>query len=33
MWLKFKTFLQKNLRDFQVFIDNIWSKFKKDSQY
>ena len=30
---KFKTFLWKDLGNSQAFIDNIWSKFKKDSQY
>ena len=29
----FKTFLQKNLRSSQAFIDSILSKFRKDSQY
>ena len=32
-WPKFKTFLQKNLGDFQAFINSIWSKFRKNSQY
>ncbi len=32
-WSEFKAFLCKNLGDFQSFVDNIWSKFKKDSQY
>ena len=32
-WSKFKTFLRKNLENSQAFIDNIWSKFRKDSQY
>ena len=31
MWLEFKNFLQKNLGDFRVFIDNLWSKFRRDS--
>ena len=30
-WIK--NFLQKNLRDSRAFVDNIWSKFKRDSQY
>ena len=30
-WLKFKAFLQKNLGSSQAFIDNIWSKFRRDS--
>ena len=29
----FKAFVQKDLGSFQAFIDNIWSKFRKDSQY
>ena len=33
MWSNFKTFLQKDLRSSQVFIDRIWSKFRRDSQY
>ena len=32
-WSKFKIFLQKNLGNFQAFINNIWSKFRRDSQY
>ena len=32
-WLEFKSFLQKNLGDFKVFVDNLWSKFKCDLQY
>ena len=32
-WPEFKNFLQKNLGDSQAFIDSIWSKFKRDSQY
>ena len=32
-WSKFKTFFRKDLGNSQAFIDNIWSKFKKDSQY
>lgn len=30
---KFKAFLQKNLGDSRAFVDSIWSKLKKDSQY
>ena len=30
---KFKAFLQKDLGSFQAFIDSIWSKFRRDSQY
>ena len=32
-WSEFKTFLQKDLGNSQAFIDNIWSKFRRDSQY
>ena len=32
-WLKFKAFLRKDLGSSQVFIDSIWSKFRRDSQY
>ena len=32
-WSEFKTFLRKDLGSFQAFIDSIWSKFKRDSQY
>ena len=32
-WSEFKTFLQKDLGNSQTFIDNIWSKFRRDSQY
>ena len=32
-WSEFKAFLRKDLRSFQAFIDSIWSKFRKDSQY
>ena len=28
---EFKDFLQKNFRDSKAFIDDIWSKVKKDS--
>ena len=30
-WSEFKTFLRKDLGNSQAFIDNIWSKFRKDS--
>ena len=33
IWSEFKIFFQKNLGNSQVFINNIWSKFRKDSQY
>ena len=32
-WSKFKAFLQKDLESSQAFIDSIWSKFRRDSQY
>ena len=32
-WIKFKDFLQKNLEDFKAFVDSIWKKVKRDSQY
>ena len=32
-WSEFKTFFQKDLRNSQAFINNIWSKFRRDSQY
>ena len=32
-WLEFKSFLRKNLRDSRAFVDNLWSKLKRDSQY
>ena len=32
-WSEFKIFFQKNLGNSQAFIDNIWSKFRRDSQY
>ena len=32
-WSEFKTFLQKDLGNSQAFIDNIWSKFRRNSQY
>ena len=33
MWLDFKIFFRKDLGDSQIFIDNIRSKFRRDSQY
>ena len=33
MWSEFKAFLQKDLRSSQAFIDSIWNKFRRDSQY
>ena len=32
-WLEFKTFLRKDFGSSQAFIDSIWSKFRRDSQY
>ena len=32
-WAKFKAFPQKNLGESKSFVDNIWKKLKKDSQY
>ena len=32
-WSEFKAFLRKDLGSFQAFIDSIWSKFRRDSQY
>ena len=33
IWAEFKAFLWKNLRDSRAFVDGIWSKLKRDSQY
>ena len=32
-WAKFKHFLQKNLGDSRAFVDSIWKKIKRNSQY
>ena len=32
-WTKFKVFLQKNLRESKSFVNSIWRKLKRDSQY
>ena len=32
-WPEFKKFLQKNLNDSRAFVDSIWKKVKRDSQY
>ena len=32
-WAKFKDFLWKNLGDSKAFVDSIWKKVKRDSQY
>ena len=32
-WSEFKAFLRKDFGSSQAFIDGIWSKFRRDSQY
>ena len=32
-WVEFKDFLRKNLRDSRAFVNSIWKKVKRDSQY
>ena len=32
-WTEFKAFLRKNLGESKSFVDSIWKKLKKDSQY
>ena len=32
-WTEFKVFLRKNLGEFKSFVDSIWRKLKRDSQY
>ena len=32
-WSEFKAFLRKDLGSSQAFIDSIWSKFRRNSQY
>ena len=32
-WSEFKAFLRKDLGSSQAFIDSIWNKFRRDSQY
>ena len=32
-WPEFKKFLKKNLSDFRTFVDSVWKKVKRDSQY
>ena len=32
-WQEFKDFLRKNFGDSRAFVDSIWSKIKRDSQY
>ena len=31
IWSEFKAFFRKDLESSQVFIDGIWSKFRRDS--
>ena len=33
IWIEFKSFLQKNLGESKSFVNNIWKKLKRDSQY
>ena len=33
MWSEFKAFLRNDLGSSQAFIDSIWNKFRKNSQY
>ena len=32
-WTEFKAFLRKNLGESKLFVDSIWRKLKKDTQY
>ena len=32
-WAEFKAFFRKNLGESRAFVDGIWSKLKRDSQY
>ena len=32
-WVEFKDFFWKNLWNFKAFVDSIWKKIKRDSQY
>ena len=32
-WPEFKEFLRKNLGDSRAFVDSVWKKVKRDSQY
>ena len=32
-WTEFKAFLQKNLGESKLFVNSIWRKLKRDSQY
>ena len=32
-WIEFKNFLRKNLGDSRAFVNSIWKKVKRDSQY
>ena len=33
IWTEFKAFLQKNLEESKSFVNSIWRKLKRDSQY
>ena len=32
-WIEFKDFLWKNVENSKAFVDSIWKKVKRDSQY
>ena len=32
-WTEFKAFLRKNLGESKSFVNSIWKKIKRDSQY
>ena len=32
-WVHFKDFFRKNLKDSRAFVDSIWKKIKRDSEY
>ena len=32
-WLEFKNYLQKNLDNSRAFVDSVWKKVKRNSQY
>ena len=32
-WVEFKAFLRKNLGDSRAFVNTIWDRIKRDSQY
>ena len=33
IWVKFKDFLRKNFGNFKVFVNSIWKKVKRNTQY